>query len=72
MSEFRVTFSPRANAAYIYIADEVAHGDAVSQVTCGADVVLDYDESGKLLGIEILAATRLLSPKLLGEATQLG
>jgi uncharacterized protein YuzE len=46
----RVQYDPSADAMYIRLADgEVADSDEVRE-----GVVLDYDASGRVLGIEVL------------------
>ncbi|MBF8193746.1 DUF2283 domain-containing protein [Nonomuraea sp. K274] len=45
--------------AYIAMKHEILAGEAVRQVVA-EDVVLDYDDSGRLLGLELMnAGTRL-------------
>lgn len=49
------------NVAYIAMKREISPGEAVRQAVAG-DVVLDFGESGELLGVELLDAdTRLPS-----------
>jgi uncharacterized protein YuzE len=62
----RMTYDESADAAYIYLMDEVAPGAVVKTSVCsthlkGAAVNLDFDRNGKLLGIELLGARLLLS-----------
>lgn len=69
----RVTYDPVADAAYIYLVEDLADGmvarthitEAVVPMT---SVNLDYDHDGLLVGIEILGASRALSPKFFAEA----
>jgi uncharacterized protein YuzE len=71
----RVTFDRRANAAYIYLVP-IGAGEAVRTVPVDADrlegfINLDFDEHGRLLGIEVLNATRLLPAGVLDHAERL-
>ena len=52
-----------ADAAYIYLADVIAHGTVERSVPCGP-VVLDFDRLGRLVGIEVSAASQILLPHL--------
>lgn len=67
----RVTYDEDADAAYIYLADEPAlgwrHGETVP-LDLGPDnrmVNIDFDDDGRLIGIEVLGGRALLSEKLL-------
>ena len=66
----RVTYDPEANAAYIYFVPEIEFGGVARTVPVdGGDhpwmVNLDVDSEGRLLGIEVLDARRLLPVALL-------
>lgn len=78
MAEIRVTYDPQADAAYIYLVDEINAGEAKTQVICGEEegrapeIVLDLDAHGMLLGVEVLDASRRLPPQLLKQAEPIG
>ncbi|MGP3964893.1 DUF2283 domain-containing protein [Nonomuraea sp. 3N208] len=56
-----VTWDKEHDIAYIAMKHEVIPGEAVRQVVAD-DAVLDYEDSGRLLGLELMnAATRLPS-----------
>ncbi|MDP2775379.1 MAG: DUF2283 domain-containing protein [Nocardioides sp.] len=66
----RVTYDPEANAAYIYFVPEIKFGGVARTVPVdGGDhpwmVNLDVDSEGRILGIEVLDARRLLPVALL-------
>ncbi len=65
----RVTFDRQANAAYIYLVD-VEPGEAVKQEVAGP-VILDFNRSGHLIGIEVLRATKFLPREVLDAAERL-
>lgn len=67
----RVTYDPDANAAHIYIVESIEPSEACSQEIVGDDIVLDYDDKGKLLGVEILNARRLLRTEVLFKAKRM-
>ena len=59
-----VKFDPVANAAYIrFSAEAVLESEEVSE-----GIVLDFDESGRIVGMEILEARKHLPPAMLTEA----
>lgn len=72
LEPLRVTYDSEANAAYIYFVPEIESGGVARTVPVdGGDhpwmVNLDVDSDGRLLGIEVLDARRLLPPSLLGQ-----
>jgi uncharacterized protein YuzE len=53
-----MTYDPEADAAYIYLgAAAVVESEDVSP-----GVVLDYDAEGRVVGVEVLNASRTLAP----------
>ena len=69
----RITYDPAADAAYVYLTGEhLTHGRSTSIPADPPDgvqafVVLDWKDD-RLVGIEILDASRRLHPDLLEEA----
>jgi uncharacterized protein YuzE len=69
----RVTYDPAADAAYVYLVDRIAPGEAKRQVMAlDGSVVLDLDSEGRLLGVEVLAAKQLLRPETIETAERRG
>jgi len=71
----RVTFDAEADAAYVPLA-RTRPGDATVQVFVRgvpgpADIVLDFDAAGRLLGVEVIGASAILAPELLAAADRL-
>jgi uncharacterized protein YuzE len=72
----RLTYDPDADAAYIYLTDEVLQPGRDS-VPCDppegerAFVVLDWKD-GKIVGLEVLDASALLHADLLAQAVRPG
>jgi uncharacterized protein YuzE len=66
----RITYDPEdEGAAYVYLVDRIDPGEANQQViTLDGNVLLDLDARGRLLGVEILDAKRLLRPETLAAA----
>ena len=71
----RVEFDRSSNAAYIYLKS-IGQGEAVRQHevddpdTRGM-IVLDFDKDGRLIGIEVLDATRALPEEVLRGAERI-
>ena len=67
----RVTYDAEANAAYIYFVEDIEPGGVAKMLSVdpsdGVMVNLDLDSEGCILGLEVLGARSLLSPKLLSE-----
>lgn len=73
MIPVRVTYDPEADAAYFYFVQEIHDGEAVQTVCVDPDEVggmvnLDLDINGKILGLEVLDARRLLLDEVLPQA----
>jgi len=61
------TYDSEIDAAYIYLQHPAAPGSGSRQVTVDTDIVLDFDQDGHLLGLEILDARTHL-PRAILEA----
>lgn len=67
----QITLDPEADAAYIYLADEPAIGwrqgktVAVPVDEISGMVNVDLDADGRLIGVEVLAASSVLPDKML-------
>ncbi|MEK6888618.1 MAG: DUF2283 domain-containing protein [Nanoarchaeota archaeon] len=55
----KTEFDKEADAAYIYFKD-IADGEVVETVSLNESVSIDLDKDGKVLGIEILDASKHL------------
>lgn len=71
----RTTFDAQADAAYITLVPKIEPGSSVRNIEAqgvkGGSVILDLDATGKLLGIEVIGARRLLHATFLAEAEQI-
>ncbi|GAA3078410.1 DUF2283 domain-containing protein [Streptosporangium carneum] len=73
----RIEYDRENDVAYIYLVDEIASGEAKTQVLVEAqemsgEVILDLDERGCLLGIEVIGASAVLPPETLAESLEEG
>jgi uncharacterized protein YuzE len=69
----KLTYDPEADATYIYVVDRIADGEVKQTYPCEPDGIngsinLDFDASGRLLGIEILGAKAVLRAEILRKA----
>lgn len=63
----RGTLDVEADAAYIRIEPVIADGSSVENIIIERDngtIILDMDKDGRLLGVEVLGASQLLSDKV--------
>jgi uncharacterized protein YuzE len=66
----RVTYDESVDAAYIYLQAEIGSGGSarticLDPIEVGGMVNLDVDADGRILGVEVLAASKLLPVELL-------
>lgn len=71
LEPLRVTYDDEANAAYVYLVPEIKEGGVARTVPVdGGDhpwmVNIDVDHEGRIVGLEVLDARRLMPPELLG------
>jgi len=74
--DIRVSFDRKANAVYVYLVSEDPGQVAKTCVDAGPPhgkgmINLDFDKSGRLIGMEVLNATRVLPDELLKKAERL-
>lgn len=70
MTERRFTVDRAADAAYLPVAPTISDGESVENVLierAQGTIVLDFDTKGRLLGIEVLGATALLTPQTIAD-----
>jgi uncharacterized protein YuzE len=68
MPILRLTHDTQTDAAYIYLA-VIGAGESVRQEVTESGFTLDFDSEDRLVGFEVLDATRRLSSHLLAEAS---
>ncbi|WAZ26819.1 DUF2283 domain-containing protein [Streptomyces cinnabarinus] len=76
MTELRVTYDKTANAAYVYLTDPQVRTKSSRMYPCepvevGGMINLDFDEQGRLIGIEVLDASSKLPEYLLESSERL-
>ncbi|WP_255378387.1 DUF2283 domain-containing protein [Quadrisphaera sp. DSM 44207] len=69
-----MTYDPDADAAYVFLVDRIADGEAAAQLPSislpggHSEVILDFNADGRLLGVEVLGAGRALPQEVLDRA----
>ena len=56
-------YDKSVDAAYIYLEDSIADGEVDKTIELNNNIILDFDKEGKLLGVEILSASKVLNKK---------
>jgi uncharacterized protein YuzE len=60
----RVTYDPAADAMYIYLTERAARAPEVARTAeVAPGLMLDFDRDGRVIGIEMLAVSRLPGAK---------
>lgn len=71
MPNLKITHDPKTDRAYIYLRNGVTKPEEsriCAEVGEPVEIIVDFDRSGRLLGIEVLNASRLMPPRLLEQA----
>ncbi|MFF5370137.1 DUF2283 domain-containing protein [Streptomyces sp. NPDC013187] len=73
MADVRVTYDRTVDAAYLYFTDPQARPQAARMYPCdpvevGGVINIDFDDRGRVIGIEVLAASSKLPKHLLDSA----
>jgi len=61
----RLEYDKDVDAAYIYLVDKIKNGEAEKTIELNDSIILDFNKKGKLLGIEILNASKVMNKKTL-------
>jgi len=64
----KIEYDKEVDAAYIYLEYPIKEGEAKKTIELNENIILDFNENGKLLGVEILDASKVLNKKTLLEA----
>ncbi|WP_411080557.1 DUF2283 domain-containing protein [Streptomyces sp. cmx-18-6] len=76
MADVRVTYDKTVDAAYVHFTEPQSRVKSARMYSCDpedadATINLDFDEHGRLIGIEVLAASSKLPEYLLRSAERL-
>ncbi len=61
----KIEYDKEVDAGYIYLVNEIKEGEAVKTIELDQNIILDFNKEGKLLGIEILNASKVLNKDVL-------
>ncbi len=61
-------YDQEADAGYIYLKYPLEDGECKKTEEISENIILDFDTSGKLIGVEILNASKVVNKKVLEEA----
>ncbi len=64
----KLEYDEEVDAAYIYIEYPIEDGKVKKTIELNENIILDFDEKGRLLGVEILNASKVLKKEVLLEA----
>lgn len=66
----RLSVDTEVDAAYLSLQSrDVGQPSVATTVPVDADINLDFDGEGRLIGIEVLSASKRLRQEVLGDAT---
>ena len=61
----KLEYDKDVDAAYVYLADSIKDKEVRKTIELNDNIILDFDDKGKLLGVEILNASKVLNEKIL-------
>ena len=61
----KIEYDKEVDAAYIYLAGDIKGDGAKKTIELNDNIILDFDAEGKLIGVEILNASKVLNKKAL-------
>lgn len=64
----RFEYDKEVDAAYIYLEYPIKRGEAKKSVELNESIIVDFDNNGRILGVEILNASKVLKKETLLEA----
>lgn len=64
----KMQYDKDADAAYIYVQFPIKEGESKNTVELKDNIFLDFDKNGKLLGVEILCASKVLTKQTILQA----
>ncbi len=66
----KLEYDKEVDAAYIYLQYPIKEGEAKKTIGLNDNIILDFNENDKLIGVEVLNASKTLSQEVLSEAQQ--
>lgn len=63
----KLEYDKKADAAYIYLKYPIEDNEVKKSLELNENITIDLDSSGKLIGIEILNASKVLNKEIIEE-----
>jgi len=64
----KLEYDKKVDAAYIYLQYPIKKGEAKKTIELNEQIILDFDKNSKLIGVEVLDASKLMRKETLLEA----
>lgn len=61
----KLEYDKEADAAYVYLEYPIKNGEVKKTIELNDNIIIDFDDKGKMLGVEILNASKVLNKKAL-------
>jgi uncharacterized protein YuzE len=61
-------YDKEVDAAYIYLKYPIKKGEAKKTIALNDSIIVDFDKKNKLIGMEVLNASKVMSKKVLVQA----
>ncbi|MBI2507729.1 DUF2283 domain-containing protein [Candidatus Woesearchaeota archaeon] len=61
----KLEYDKEVDAAYIYIKYPIKEREAEKTIELNEDLIVDFDKNGKLIGIEVLNASKVIGKEVL-------
>ncbi len=61
----KVEYDKEVDAAYVYLQYPINEGEVKKTIELNENIILDFDQKEKLLGVEILNASKVMNRKAL-------
>ncbi len=67
----RFEYDEDADAAYIYIKQSIKKGEVKKTIALNDNIIIDFDKNDKLIGVEILGASKILSRSVIEKSSDI-
>ena len=64
----RLEYDKEVDAAYVYLVYPMEKGESKKTIELNDNIIVDFNDKGQLIGIEILNASKLLNKQALASA----
>jgi uncharacterized protein YuzE len=61
----KLEYDKDVDAAYLYVKYPIKKGEARKTIALNDNIIIDFDKNDKLIGIEVLNASKVLARKAL-------